>query len=109
MRVVERKTSDSEKYIGYSINSGRCDGGGERHGGFYNHESKTTGFKSSCKCSAGKKPGVVLDPFSGAGTTGLVAARFNRDYIGIEINPKDVKRSKKRLYNDEPLFYQEVL
>ncbi len=59
---------------------------------------------ASCKCNAGKKPGVVLDPFNGAGTTGLVAARLNRDYIGIEINPKDVVRSEKRIYNDAPLF-----
>ena len=31
--------------------------------------------------------GVVLDPFFGAGTTGLVAQRHGRSYIGIEINP----------------------
>lgn len=36
---------------------------------------------------AGSKPGdVVLDPFFGAGTTGLVAKRLGRKYIGIDIN-----------------------
>jgi DNA modification methylase len=32
--------------------------------------------------------GTVLDPFFGAGTTGLVADRLGRDCIGIELNPK---------------------
>jgi DNA modification methylase len=37
---------------------------------------------------AGTKPNdLVLDPFSGSGTTGQVCAHFCRDYIGIELNP----------------------
>ena len=36
---------------------------------------------------AGCKPGgVVLDPFSGSGTTGLAAQRTGRRYIGVDIN-----------------------
>lgn len=36
---------------------------------------------------AGCKPGgVVLDPFSGSGTTGLAAARRGRRYVGIDLN-----------------------
>jgi len=48
--------------------------------------------------------GVVLDPFSGAGTTGLVALRHERQYIGIELNPEYVEMSKKRIKDDNPLF-----
>lgn len=41
--------------------------------------------------------GVVLDPFSGAGTTGLVALQEGRQYIGIELNPEYVQMSLDRL------------
>jgi DNA modification methylase len=44
--------------------------------------------------------GVVLDPFSGSGTTALVARREGRQYVGIELNPEYVALSNKRL--DEP-------
>ena len=32
--------------------------------------------------------GVVLDPFTGSGTTGAVARRLGRGFVGIELNPK---------------------
>ncbi len=41
--------------------------------------------------------GVVLDPFSGAGTTGLVALQEGRQYIGIELNSEYVQMSLDRL------------
>jgi DNA modification methylase len=41
--------------------------------------------------------GVVLDPFFGAGTTGLVAQRNGRDCIGIELNPEYIAIANKRL------------
>lgn len=40
---------------------------------------------------------TVLDPFSGAGTTGVVCAKLGREYIGIEINPEYVKMSEERI------------
>lgn len=48
--------------------------------------------------------GTVLDPFSGAGTTGLVSSRFGRNYIGIELNPAYVEMSRKRIEQDAPMF-----
>lgn len=41
--------------------------------------------------------GIVLDPFSGAGTTCLVAKKLNRNYIGIELNSDYVKMSEQRI------------
>jgi DNA modification methylase len=48
--------------------------------------------------------GTVLDPFGGAGTTGLVADRMGRDAILIELNPEYAEMARKRIYNDAPLF-----
>jgi DNA modification methylase len=41
--------------------------------------------------------GTVLDPFFGAGTTALVAARHGRNCIGIELNPGYIGIAKRRL------------
>lgn len=47
---------------------------------------------------AGTKPGdIVLDPFFGSGTTGEVALRLGRQFIGFEINPEYIKLAEKRL------------
>lgn len=46
---------------------------------------------------AGSKPGgIVLDPFFGSGTTGVVANKFNRSFIGIELNKEYIELAKKR-------------
>jgi DNA modification methylase len=44
------------------------------------------------------KGGVVLDPFFGAGTTGLVAMRLGREFIGIELNADYCKMAGRRIY-----------
>lgn len=41
--------------------------------------------------------GTVLDPFGGAGTTGLVAQRLQRDAILIELNPAYAEMARKRI------------
>jgi site-specific DNA-methyltransferase (adenine-specific) len=41
-----------------------------------------------CDCGSGWKPGLVLDPFFGAGTVALVAEQHRRRWLGIELNPK---------------------
>jgi DNA modification methylase len=48
--------------------------------------------------------GTVLDPFGGAGTTGLVADRHKRNAILIELNPEYAEMAKRRITNDSPLF-----
>ena len=65
----------------------------------------TTGWQPSCPCDAGDPvPQTVLDLFSGAGTTLLVADRLGRHGIGIEVNPDYVQMAQKRIRNDAPLF-----
>lgn len=41
--------------------------------------------------------GIVLDPFSGAGTVAVVAKKNNRNYIGFELNPEYIVMAEKRL------------
>lgn len=41
--------------------------------------------------------GIVLDPFMGAGTTGLVSRNLERNYIGFELNPDYVAIANKRI------------
>ena len=41
--------------------------------------------------------GIVLDPFMGSGTTGLVAASNNRHYIGCELNKEYAELAEKRI------------
>ena len=48
--------------------------------------------------------GVVLDPFAGSGTVGVVAERFGRQFIGIELNPEYAKMAERRIGNTMPLL-----
>lgn len=52
---------------------------------------------TDCGCDAPFLPGIVLDPFCGAGTTCLVAHRLHRRFIGIELNPAYVRMANRRL------------
>jgi len=54
---------------------------------------------------AGSKPGdMVLDPFGGAGTTGLVADRLGRGATLIELNPEYARLARERITADAPLL-----
>lgn len=52
-------------------------------------------------CPAG---GVVIDPFGGAGTTGMVADRLGRDAILIELNPEYAAIAERRITGDAGMF-----
>jgi len=60
-------------------------------------EVETTGWLPSCSCSCEPVPAVVLDPFFGAGTTGLVAKKLGRCFIGIELNEAYIGMAQKRI------------
>jgi DNA modification methylase len=51
----------------------------------------------------------ILDPFSGAGTTGLIAKRLRRDYIGTEQSEKYAEISRRRIEGDSPLFNRQEI
>jgi DNA modification methylase len=70
-----------------------------------NTETRTLGWQPTCTCNAGEPIRcTVLDPFNGAGTTGLVATRLGRDYIGIDLNHDYIQMGIDRIVDDAPLF-----
>ncbi len=58
---------------------------------------REVGALRRCDCFAPTRPGVVLDPFMGTGTTAVVAERLGRDWLGIELNPTFTKLAEDRL------------
>jgi len=57
-----------------------------------------------CILAGCPKGGTVLDPFGGAGTTGLVADRLGRNAILIELNPEYAAMAERRIKADAGLF-----
>ena len=43
------------------------------------------------------KGGLVCDPFFGVGTTGVVAKKLGRNYLGVELNPEYIKIAQRRI------------
>lgn len=62
------------------------------------------GWAPTCECGAQIQPAVVLDPFSGAGTTVLEARRLGRRALGLELNPEYADLARRRVVGDAPLF-----
>ncbi len=50
-----------------------------------------------CRCAAGYRPGLVLDPFLGSGTTAIAAERSRRDWLGIELNSDFAEAATHRI------------
>lgn len=85
------------------------------------NETETLGWSPSCKCRQlvdgppgwvecaqeiphSPIPCTVLDPFGGAGTTGMVADRLGRDAILIELNPEYAEMARRRIDDDAGMF-----
>ena len=73
--------------------------GTKGHWGLDNTDMLVYEYKgwSDCGCNAGWRAGLVLDPFFGSGTTGLVALQMGRDFIGIELSEEYCKMAANRL------------
>lgn len=66
----------------------------------------TSGWVPTCGCDVllPLDSAVILDPFGGAGTTGLVADQLRRDAILIELNPEYIEIARQRITSDAPLL-----
>lgn len=55
---------------------------------------------SPCILAGCPEGGVVLDPFMGSGTTGIVARKLARHFVGIELNPEYQQMAERRINED---------
>jgi DNA modification methylase len=58
---------------------------------------ETLGWTSGCEHDDPGARCTVLDPFAGSGTTGLVAARHGRDFVGAELSRRYARMARSRL------------
>lgn len=64
--------------------------------------TNTIGWLPTCTCGSQEtEPCRILDPFSGAGTTALVAERLGLDSIGIDTSAEYIKLAEARIAEDE--------
>jgi len=80
------------------LTQGAGQGGRERSNNYTsgNYKRVSRGY-TRCACNAPYQPGIVLDPFIGSGTTGYVARKLGRDFVGIDMNPEYIKLAWKRI------------
>ena len=57
----------------------------------------TSSTWSDCGCGAPWRPGIVLDPFAGSGTTLAVATGLGRDAIGIDLDERNLDLARERI------------
>lgn len=62
-------------------------------------QSVTIGWQPTCSCGVEPIPCIVIDPFAGAGTVGMVAKKLGRSFIGIELNSDYADIGYKRIAN----------
>lgn len=61
------------------------------------YTQKPLGLLSRIILSSSQKGDVILDPFSGSGTTGIASVLFDRQYIGIEQDENFLQLSEQRV------------
>ena len=112
-RVVERtvlEPLDDRPYQGRGQlrSNGTQGGNGTDHSSLGGQEYKvhreTLGWQPTCDHDSEPVPSIVLDPFCGSGTTGVVALRHGRSFVGIELNPEYVEMARQRIVGDAPLL-----
>jgi hypothetical protein len=106
-RVVERRDSGANSEPGYNKFEGQRNDGNRRGPGtsFSNNPTKrlastrqTTGWRPTCECGQEEtRPAIVLDPFAGSGTVGLVAGKAGRASILVDASEAYCEMMRERL------------
>jgi len=94
--VKSEKVGDSQKRGGYIVG-----GDGVHTGNVYNiphkHAKKEFVGWTDCGCGSGWESGMVLDPFGGSGTVGIVAEKLGRNSILIDLNKEYCEMAYRRI------------
>lgn len=99
-RMISAATEDAERS---RINEDQANRGGrkqeprDRAGDRTVSRSVVTTGWSECGCEAPWRPGIVLDPFAGSGTTLAVATGLGRDAIGIDLDERNADLARERV------------
>ncbi len=98
-RVVERSRVATRPGTSTKVAGLDSDAVGNRDPLRHVSTTRTLGWEPTCRCGAGLEPtpAVVLDPFCGAGTTGVAAVGLGRSFIGVELNPEYAAMADRRI------------
>jgi len=88
-KVLSGKLTGKNKRAVWNISTTNFSGA---HFAVYPPKLIETPIKAGCP-----ENGIVLDPFMGSGTTGLVAKKLNRNWLGIELNPEYAQMAEERI------------
>ena len=76
----------------------------------YSKSEPTDEWTPTCNCKdTSIVPCTVFDPFTGSGTTAVVALKNGRNYIGTELNPEYIKIAEARIKESIPQTLEEIL
>jgi hypothetical protein len=108
-RVMERTEDPDTSAKGSRFDAGKTAArdGGDRTQPGERTTKRTAGWRPGCDCGREDvQPCLVLDPFFGAGTTGLAAQKLGRRWVGIEISEQyaDMAALRLRAGGDEKLM-----
>jgi DNA modification methylase len=94
-RVVEKSGGTTgQSWHDHTNDLGR--GQQKNENGLDTYRVKTKGWAPICACAVPTQPGIVLDPFAGSGTIGLVCHRLGRRFVGLELSDAYCQLAKKR-------------
>ncbi len=100
IRQVDRKQLRRERPNEHTKRTGEKGTGNSCGNGVAGVTAATIGWQASCECKAGIVPATVLDPFCGAGTTGLAARRLGHNFVGIELYEEFAEMATSRINSE---------
>lgn len=97
VRVVEKDRQPTRPGRRSKIEGETPATAGKRDRRRHTTRTKTTGWVPGCPCGAPARPGIILDPFGGSGSTAIAAGEVGRDSVTVEINPDYAGLAKRRI------------